>query len=306
MFAFFVQILERRLTMNKESMNLLIKNALMKELGNDFYIYIHKVHKNNVIKDGLIILKKGENLTPTICLEEYYSELKNGKEISIVVKEILKTYFCSKVKSPLFDINAFCDFKNVKNKLFVKIINKNLNKELLQTVPHSLFLDEFAITVHCLVDVKQDGNTSFAIHNNHLNIWDIDAKTLLSIAIQNTRTLFGVALESMEQVLSDMNCLEISPGNNPIPIWILTNNSKLNGAATILFDDILKNFAKNHGSFYVIFSSIHEALLILDNKDLDIEKLSQLNQEVNNSQVLKEEVLGTKAYYYDKKTGFIY
>ena len=91
---------------------------------------------------------------------------------------------------------------------------------------------------------------------------------------------------------------------NP-PMFVLTNKQKVDGAAVVLFDDVLKAFAKKHGNFYVIFSSIHEALLIPDDYKLDLEHLTSLNVEVNDTQVACDEILGTKAYFYDEEKGFV-
>ena len=91
---------------------------------------------------------------------------------------------------------------------------------------------------------------------------------------------------------------------NP-PMFVLTNKPKMNGASVALFDDVLKEFAKVHGNFYVIFSSVHEALLIPDDYKLDLENLTSINLEVNETSVDCDEVLGTKAYFYDEEKGFV-
>ena len=73
-----------------------------------------------------------------------------------------------------------------------------------------------------------------------------------------------------------------------------------------LFDDILKDFTQKYGSFYVVFSSVHEALLLPESCGLDAISLTKMNLEVNMMQVQANEVLGTKAYYYSKDKGFVF
>lgn len=85
----------------------------------------------------------------------------------------------------------------------------------------------------------------------------------------------------------------------------MTNNRQSAGAAVVLFDDILRNFAQKHGNFYVIFSSVHEVLLMLTPNNSDIDTITRMNQEVNATQVQPNEILGTKAYYYHKDRGFV-
>ena len=201
-----------------------------------------------------------------------------------------------------FDIESLYDFDHAKDRLYVQLVNRHLNKTLLQNAPHSMFLDDFAIIVRCTVEASEDGDASFLVHNKHLDIWQTDAETILSDAIRNTRRMLGVELMSMGEFFQKM-VPEIP--SEPSPLWILTNRKKLAGASTALFDDILKDFAAEHGNFYVIFSSIHELLLIPTPDDSNIDEITKMNQQVNEEQLDVEEVLGTKAYYYSKDRGFV-
>ena len=85
----------------------------------------------------------------------------------------------------------------------------------------------------------------------------------------------------------------------------MSNQKRTYGAAAVLHDDVLEDFAEKHGSFYVIFSSVHEVLIKSspDNSDIDI--LTKHNQDVNASALEEDEILGTKAYFYQKGRGFI-
>lgn len=65
----------------------------------------------------------------------------------------------------------------------------------------------------------------------------------------------------MESVYEDDIC----------PMYVATNSKKLNGACVMLYDGLLRDFARKVGrSFYIIPSSIHEVILIPDTLDMDI------------------------------------
>lgn len=87
------------------------------------------------------------------------------------------------------------------------------------------------------------------------------------------------------------------------PLYVLTNESRLFGAAAIVDKKVLESFAKEHGSgFYIIPSSIHEVLLFLS-EDLNVgERLAEMVHEVNSTEVSPEEVLSDHVYYFDRKT----
>lgn len=293
--------------MNKETMQQLILEALSKKLGGGYRISIQKVLKTNVKLDGLTILQNGKNISPTIYLDSFYKDLENGVSLDDVVSEILRTYSEAKIHPWHFELTSICDFSCVKDRLYVQLVNRHSNKELLQNIPHSLFLDDFAVIVRCTVDLTAEGNASFLVQNNHLKMWQIKQEALISHAIQNTRKLFGVNLAPMEIFMQKL-CPEMAVCNDfpKPPLWVMTNNRKLAGAATAMFDDVLRDFAREHGNFYVIFSSVHEILLVLTPDNSDIDAITKMNQEVNATQVAEDEILGTKAYYYCKDSGFVF
>ncbi len=288
--------------MNKKAMQQLIVDSLSKKLGDSFHISIHEVLKTNIKLDGLTILKKGENISPTIYLDSFYKDLEDGALLDGVVDEILHIYFGARIEPSHFDVTSVLDFNYVKDRLYVKLINRHFNKELLQNVPHSLFLDDFAIVIYCLIATSAEGNASFVIHNEHLNMWHMEQKSLMSLAIKNTRKLFGITLQSIKEIMDE---LVSDLMTDDIPIWVMTNKLKLSGASTILFEDTLKGFADIYGDFYVIFSSIHEVLLIPASINADISTLTELNQMVNATDVRQDEILGTKAYLYSQERGFV-
>ncbi len=288
--------------MNKEAMQQQILEALSKRLGNIFHISVQRVFKTNRELDALMISQDKENIVPTIYLDPFYRELEDGTPVDDVCNMILERFFSARSEEWPFDLGFLRDLNSVRNRLYVQLINRHSNERLLHDIPHSLFLDDFAVTVRCIVGEQGDCRASFLVHNNNLDIWQTDAQTILSDAVRNTRRMLGVELMSMGEFFQKM-VPEIPA--EPSPLWILTNRKKLAGASTVLFDDILKDFAAEHGNFYVIFSSIHELLLIPTPDDSNIDEITKMNQQVNEEQVGIEEVLGTKAYYYSKDRGFV-
>ncbi len=290
--------------MDKEAMKQLIMESLSRKLGDGYHISICKILKTNLKRDALVILQNGKSCAPTIYLEPFYRELEEGEPIDDVTSHIIQLNRCAEADMLDFDAASIENFNDVKNKLYVQLINRHSNAELLQDVPHSFFLDDFAVVVRCKIRMPSDRNANFLVHNSHLEMWATDQTALLSAAVQNTREVFGIDLRNMDDILLGMHAY---PGKESLqsPIWVMTNRLKTMGAATALFDDVLRQFADTHGSFHVIFSSVHELLLIPEKCALDKDFLTQINQEVNATDVQQDEVLGTKAYYYSKDEGFV-
>lgn len=87
------------------------------------------------------------------------------------------------------------------------------------------------------------------------------------------------------------------------------NNGRGNGAIiAYLFEDELKKLAKEHGGLYVSFSSI-DTLMIFPNdripcgdKEIILKELTEVVLQANDE--MPENLLGTKAYYFDPEHGF--
>ena len=87
-----------------------------------------------------------------------------------------------------------------------------------------------------------------------------------------------------------------------VPMYVLTNRQRLNGACCILYQDVLKQVAGRLGdSLYILPSSIHEVIAIPASASGNPKELSQLVQEINIAEVAPEEVLSDHAYYYDRE-----
>ena len=291
--------------MNREAMKHQILEALTKKLGDGFHITIQKVFKPNRELEGLLIMGEGEIISPTIYLESSYEALDNGTPVEQVVNRILQAYDSARSEAVDFDIEHLKDFDYAKEKLYVQLVNRHLNKNLLRNIPHTMFLDDFAVAVRCTVEASEENYASFMVHNSHLNIWQADSETVLSLAISNTLAKHNVDLMPLEQLIRETG--SIAPKEFPADcrIWFMSNQKRYFGAAAVLSDDVLKDFADKHGSFYVIFSSVHEVLLMPSPNNSGIDSLTRHNQDVNAT-LSEEEILGTKAYFYHKGRGFVF
>lgn len=292
--------------MNKEAMKQQIQEALSKKLGDGFHITIQKVFKPNMELDGLLIMAGEEIIGPTIYLEPVYEALDSGTPVEQVVDRILQAYDSARSEALDFDIEHLKDFDYAKDRLYVQLVNKHLNEKMLQDVPYATFLDDFAIIVRCTIETSEDCDASFMVHNNHLNIWQTDSETVLSLAISNTLAKHDVDLMPLGQLIREMVPAFPDECSSDCGLWFMSSKKRTYGAVAVLYDDVLKDFADKYGSFYVIFSSVHEVLIKPSPDSSDIDILTRHNQDVNASALEKEDILGTKAYFYQKGRGFVF
>lgn len=62
----------------------------------------------------------------------------------------------------------------------------------------------------------------------------------------------------------------------PDTMFVLTNDTKVNGAAAILNDDIRQEIVEKVGDFYMLPSSIYETLIIPKDAGMEFKELEQM------------------------------
>jgi len=293
--------------MNYHDFKQQIISTLSDRLGSDVRITVSDILKNNDTHlDGLTILAPGQNLAPTIYLDYYYGQYERGRSFSDITDDILTAYRENRPKSPV-DISFFTDYDKVKSRVTMKLINYERNRELLKRVPYYRFLD-LAIVFLCLVESDSSGTATVLIHNEHLTYWGITRDDLYALAMANTPQLLRYDLRSMTEVLRELFADEFAdPAGNdliePFPIYVLSNQHRLNGSSCILYQHLLHDFARHIGSdFYILPSSVHEVLLIPADNQISMSTLSSMVRDVNSSQLAREEILSDHVYYYSLET----
>lgn len=284
---------------------ILVQREVEKRAGENYRVKLNDVMKNNgVVLRGITLMQDDSNISPTIYLNPYYDAYENGDTtLGTVIDEVIDTYERNKINRSI-DMKFFLNYETVRSRIIFKLINTEKNRELLRDVPYIPFHD-LSIVFQCLVSEERFGNASILIHNVHLQLWKVNARELYECALENTPLLQGYELADMNTVLEEMKALggiddeEIEDMQQEVPMYVLSNKSRINGASCILYKDILKDFAMVvDKDLYVLPSSIHEVILLPSDGTQESEQLKEMVREINQSQVEKEEVLSDSVYYY--------
>lgn len=293
--------------MNYQNFKQHILTELQTEFGSDVKVTIQDIIKNNDTHlDGLTILSPEHNLSPTIYLNHYFSQYEKGRALADIKQDILSVYR-ENCPSGRIDISFFTDYDKIKSHIIFKLINYERNKELLQNVPHYRFLD-LAIVFSCLLESTPTGSATILIHEHHLAFWNITRDDLYALAFLNTPKLLQYDLRNMTDLLKELFCDEDAfPVNEDYsdvcPMYVLSNQHKLYGAVCILYQNLLRDFANRLGcDLYILPSSVHEVLIIPAYDHTNHQELTEMVQDVNSSQLSREEVLSDHVYYYSRET----
>jgi len=261
--------------------------------------------KNNGLRlTGVAIMPEDRNVAPTIYLDGFYEKYLDGCPMDSIISEIASLY---ERQIPDVDIAIpdVASFEAVKNLICCRLINRERNRGRLVGMPHRAFLD-LAVTYYIPTTVRVPFDGKIAVTGALMDRWGVDEDTLYGYALSNTRRLFPTELMPMEEILKGIG-LEMPEdmAQIPVPMYILRCGEN-GGAAAMLFEPLLGEFADRYGDFYIFPSSISEVILLAPgNACVDQDYIRGMVREVNRECIAPDEVLSDNAYLYHADTGTI-
>ena len=268
-------------------------------------ITINHVIKNNGCEmDGLVIMEKGKDIAPTIYLDSFYELYTNGENIKNIIRKIEVIYEQNK-NNVTFDVNILKHFDTIKDKIVYKVVNYRSNEKLLEQVPHKRILD-LAVVFYCLLDNEYGRSATALIYNNNLKNWNVTIDDVYKAALKNTPDLLHSKISSMAALFEkcgvNVDGEEVDLKDYvPSDMYVLTNESKLNGAACILYENVLYDFAQKLGAdLYILPSSVHEVILLPKLSMFEKDELVNMVKEGNTEGVAADEVLSDHVYEYNR------
>lgn len=236
--------------------------------------------------------------SPTFYIDEYAPKIAEKLVTVEDVAEKMSHFYREKFSEDdvLNVYSMINNFDSIKEFLSLRIVNKTFNPEYLTDVPYIPYLDDFAIILGIDITLLH-GNAFVKVTKHLLDLWGKEFAEVKAIAEMNDRKL----------PIQKIGMSDIIPCEEDM--FFEVNNGRGNGAIiAYLFEDELKKLAKEHGGLYVSFSSI-DTLMIFPNdripcgdKEIILKELTEVVLQANDE--MPENLLGTKAYYFDPEHGF--
>ena len=283
--------------MNYEDFCIKVKDAASELFEDDAVAVITDVTKNNgLILKGLTIRHADSRISPTIYLEAFYEMYESG----IPFGEIMNRLYRCESQYRETDIHAedYLDFDRIKDRLIYKVINYDMNSELLKSVPH-VGWNDLAIVFCCVLEGGPGGYATVLVRNSHLKMWDIDQDELYDLARENTPRIMSDEIKSIDEIVP-YAFAEVCPDITP-EMYVLSNEHRVYGATSMLYSEHLKEVAENHsGGIYILPSSVHEVILMPEEYACEEEYMRAMIREINSTEVDLEDRLSDNLYYYDR------
>ena len=205
---------------------------------------------------------------------------------------------------------GYLTYEKVNNNIIFKLINKDKNEALLKEVPYCDYMDLAVVFYLFLPEYTTDkGMATVPVTNEMLEEWRVETEDLMVRALENTPRLLGLQirgiLTTIASYIGDKELEDIARTEDEYnPLYVATNNLKNNGAAVILYKDMLRAFsARKKSDIYVIPCSIHEVILLTsqDCIGMDVEELKKMIHTVNETELTEDDILSDSLYFYSRE-----
>ena len=266
----------------------------------------HVIKNNSVELDGICLHRAGDTLSPTVYLNHFYEEYLEGRPLHSILSEIAAT-LSSEVPELEVNTSLYDNYDAIRHQIIFRLVNYERNEELLTSCPYLPFCD-LAITFRWLVHSDSSGIASALITNKEMELWNITLEELYQTASLNTRRLFPASIQPIQQLLSEyldkdadiQELLDQTP--DELQLFILSNEPRINGSTSMIYDGILADFAKKiKKDLYILPSSIHEVLLMPATKEIEEQALLNLVRDANRTVVGLPDILSDSIYRFDSK-----
>ncbi|MGN9106770.1 DUF5688 family protein [Oliverpabstia intestinalis] len=283
----------------------------------DAKVTINNVMKNNGLTlHGVVVHPEGQCVAPTIYLEGFFKQYEEGADLDSVMDKIAGT-ISEHLNTPeeFSDVaQMYSNYDAVKDKIVMAVVNTAKNRELLSQVPHTE-REDLSLIYKVVVGTGADGIGSITIRNEHMEQWGVTVDEIHEMAMKNTKEILPVTVQTMTEVMREMfgsdgmpeEMAEMMFSDMPLnqQMFIISNKSKVNGAASMFYEDTLSELADKIGtSLYILPSSVHEVIAVSTDMGTP-EALAGMVREVNGGQVAPEEQLSDHVYKFDAKAKII-
>ena len=278
-----------------------VLSAIRNKANGNFNAWINTIKKNNGIPYMGITISQGEmKIQPIVYLNKYYDAFINNKisleeAVNIIYKVILEhlNYV------PGIKITDLTDWELIKTRICVKLINAKQNVDLLESIPHRLFLD-FAIVYYIKININEDGMQYITVQNKFLDIWEISEDELYKIGLNNLETSEHILFKDIREILpSEM----VTKDDSPLSMYVLSNESGRYGATVLLLKNELLKISQRLGKMIILPSSLHEVIVLPENQYAkDYELCAEMVRDINATIVPPEDYLSNHVYSYDSTT----
>ena len=291
-----------------------VRESIKEYLPDDYAnaeINVGESRKINSHYHSMTISKEGQNVSPSVNLDQMYAEYQKTGEIGPVLQEIAEI---ARMEPDGIDVHKLDSYEQAKDSLFIRVSNAETNKDFLQDVPHET-IGDLAVTYHVMMGMENGEVGSTTVTNTLMEKFGITEAQLKADAMENSSKILSPSLESMNNIMARLLGMD-GLASNSVPfeqaveafnfrdegMFVLTNTTAVNGAAVMFYPEVMEQLgAHAGGDMFVIPSSVHEVILVPDDGVMNRMDLEKMIRDINANEVDPKDRLSDSLYHYDTK-----
>ena len=194
--------------------------------------------------------------------------------------------------------------KIAKKSLFVKLVNTERNKSLVEQSISKEFLDLSAV-VRVVLKMDKEGMSSMALSKKDAENLGMTEEEIYAAALANTLRLFPPKLMNLWGYVEQNIGIGLPYEEDEVTTYILTNQKEVDGAFYLMSRELVGNIAEMlEDDLYILPSSVNEVLLVRVSEVREgVDGLKAMVRDVNETIVAEKEILSYSVYHYDKEHG---
>lgn len=275
-----------------------LEALLREEMREDVEVETQEVMKMNDQRLHGIMIRGGEDPTPTYYVEEMYRDFQRGADPALLIRQLAEAFRSMQEAGPFpAEMVPDMEYRTIKRKVGLRLAGMDYNREFLKTVPYKDVGNGYALLCDVQIKASDGGIFSTLITNDLAQERHYDMEVLFQNALDN-------AWKSKSAVLRGAGELMGADDSEEEMCFVLTTDRPRYGAAALFYPGTQAMIAHVLQEDYIALpSSLHEFMIIRASCGASMEYLQQLVREANRTIVQPEEVLSDNILKYCRSTG---
>lgn len=284
-----------------------IVRMLPEDLTKDLSIDPVTVTKmNDQVLYGLSFKHQEGGAAPTIYVNEEYESHRKGKPLETISSQIVVLYMDTMLvrgETVLRDLSL----DNDNNELTIRIVELKRNRNYLSEIPYASIGNGLAAVCDVKAKESDEGYWRTTITRKGMEENCYDKEKIFARAFENAPKTDPPTLITMECQMFGIDgtdYLKAGPisDRDKVPMYVLSNESGLLGAAALFYPGVQEKIAENLGeNYYALPSSVHEFIIVPESLAPDPIHLAEMVRTANKTVVDPSEVLSDNVLFYDRE-----
>ena len=273
-------------------------NSILTDRGAGFTAEFTRNYKDNMIRDAIALRSEEFNCAPVVYMDESLEEMDDSELAAYLMK-----MFSQEAKNICIKeiINRENVLKTVQPKLVSGMNIPSFEEKHIPFVKYEDLIIYFTIPVPDSIDK----NASVQVNHSIMQNLGLSTDELLPIALENMSHVATV--NGLINVIADLLGSAPADASAEKPMLVVSNESKISGAAAILCKSVQERIASMIGEKYAILpSSVHEVICVAYKTDEELDYLKNTVREINETEVDEGERLSNNVYIHMNDTIKLY